>query len=45
MKIMVRVNEDDPWVEQEIVYHDGTVWFQVDGEFIEIQAQEEEYLY
>lgn len=38
MKIMVRVNEDDPWVEQEIVYHDGTVWFQVDGEFIEIQA-------
>ena len=38
MKIMVRENEDDSWAEQEIIYHDGTVWFQVDGEFIEIQA-------
>lgn len=45
MKIMVRENEDDPWVEQEITYHDGTVWFQVDGEFIEIYAQEERNLY
>lgn len=45
MKIMVRENENDPWVEQEIVYRDGTVWFQVDGEFIEIYAQEEENLY
>lgn len=38
MKIMVRENEDDPWVKQEIVYYDGIIWFQVDGEFIEIQA-------
>lgn len=45
MKIMIRGNENDPWVEQEIVYHDGTIWFQVDGEFIEIYAQEEENLY
>lgn len=45
MKIMIRENEDDPWVEQEIVCHNGTVWFQIDGEFIEIYAQEEENLY
>lgn len=37
MKIMIRENEDDPWVEQEIVYRDE--------EFIEIYEQEEENLY
>lgn len=40
MKIMVRETEDNPWVEQEIVYHDGIVWFQIDGEFIETYTQE-----
>ena len=38
MKIMIRENEDDLWVEQEIMYHDGIVWFKIDGEFIEVYA-------
>lgn len=39
MKILIRENENDSWVEQEVIYHDGKVWFQINDEFIEIQIQ------
>lgn len=39
MKILIRENKNDPWVEQEVIYRDGIVWFQVDEEFVEIYKQ------
>lgn len=33
MQVLLRENEDDPWIEQVVVYRDGKVWFQVDKEF------------
>ena len=42
VKVLVRKNEDDPWVEQEVMYrNDGTVWCKVDGGFQEIQVWDE----
>ena len=42
VKVLVKKNEDDPWVEQEVMYrNDGTVWCKVDGGFQEIQVWDE----
>lgn len=37
MKILIRENENDSWVEQEVIYRDGKVWFQIGEEFIEVE--------